>query len=289
MMPDLRLIGSNGDEITFSSTRGGTFATGSSPRGFGIAPTEVAMVEGAGDGARYRFTRKGVRDIDLPVYLFGADRAEVHARQRRLSNALRDLPSFPAAKLVYTTEPGDVYSIEVHYVAGAETQFGDGVTGERRARWLLTLRCPDPFWTARDAVSIPALRSSSADPFLSELAALHVGASQVIGDVLVENPGDVDAPVTWVLNGPGDAWSFTRNDGQSFTLGAIVAGETITVDTARGTVVDQLGANRYALLGSAPKLFSFPGGSSTVSVSVVNATAETVVNAFFKPRVEVMF
>jgi hypothetical protein len=71
----------------------------------------------------------------------------------------------------------------------------------------------------------------------------------------------------------------------------VLDGETITVDTRPGQipVVDQTGADRYELLGPAPKLFPFPGGTSTVTIDVQNATADTLVRGFYWPRVEVMF
>lgn len=280
------LVGVNGDLIEFTEFSG-LFRRLPGARGFGIPPTFVSMVEGAGEGSRHRFTRKGARDLDVPILIMGDTRAEVFAAQRRLSNALRFRSGVAPARLYFTAGDGVDYSTAVHYVAGAETQFGDNA-GETFTKWLLTLRCPDPFWTAQDAVSIPPLQVSSATTFLPYLASLNVASSQVIGSILVENPGDVDSYPVWMIRGPGDSATLTRQDGQAFSLGAILASETITVDTKTASVTDQTGANRYALLGAAPKLFTLPGGSTSVSVQVVNATSGTLVQCFYKPRVEVV-
>ena len=281
------LTGINGDVLELGEYSG-TYRRLQGARGFGIPPTQLDLVEGAGDGARFRFSRKGPRDLDLPLLIVGNSRAEVHAAQRRLSNVLRDRPGQAPAKLSFIAGSGAEYTIDVHYVAGAETQIGESGS-ETHTRWLLTLRCPDPFWTARDASSIPPLRVSSGRRLRPKLGNLRVNSSQVLGNVLIENPGDVDAHLTWVLTGPATSFSATRQDGKAFVLGVIVGGETITLDTKTGKVTDQTGANRYALLGSAPKLFTLPGGSSIVAVTMVGATTASLVQAFYRPRLEVMY
>jgi hypothetical protein len=69
----------------------------------------------------------------------------------------------------------------------------------------------------------------------------------------------------------------------------VTAGNTISVDTATGTVVDQAGVNKYASLGSAPKLFSVPAGTSAVSITATNTTSATGIQMNFQPRKEVVF
>jgi hypothetical protein len=287
MMPTLRLVGSDGDEISFSPFGVGTFGMLESPGGFGAQMSQVRILEGAADGGRFRFSRRGPMDRDLPVGIFGADRASVFASLRRLSNALRVDPGGVLPRLIYPGADGVEYSTSVVLVAQAEM----GTTSQdARQMRLLTLRSPDPYWTATTGVSIAPMRAAGAGRQLRpQLGNMRVTASQVLGSVLVENPGDLDAAMVWVVRGPATSAAFTHEDGRSFSLGAFDAATTITVDTATGLVRDQDGVDRYDLLGSAPKLFPIAGGSSTVDVAVVGATDDTLVSGYFLPKVEVIF
>lgn len=287
MMPALRLIGSNNDVIEFSPFGAGQFATLKKPSGFGIQTNEVRILEGAGEGGRLRFVRKGPQDRDIPIGVFGSGRAEIFANIRRLSNALRVTPGRRTPRLVFPAADGVEYETEVVLVAQTDI---DPDALETRQLWLLTLRSPDPYWTAREAVSIPPLKAAGSGRFMRpRLGNLRVTSSQVLGDVLVENPGDMDSQLVWVVRGPVESATFTRADGRSFSLGAFDSSTTITVDTRTGLVTDQNGDDKYELLGTAPKLFPVAGGASVISVQVVDATPDTLVQGYFYPKVEVVF
>ena len=62
----------------------------------------------------------------------------------------------------------------------------------------------------------------------------------------------------------------------------------ITVDTEQGTVVDETGANRYDILGPAPKLFPIPPGLSSLVIEGENTTNDTLVIVRYGTRFEVV-
>lgn len=284
MIMGIDLVGVNGDTITLSSYELSTFTVLSRPFGFTFLRPDLYFVESAADGGRLRFARREMRELDIPILVSGADRGDVEQGLRQLSRMMH-WKTGPLPRIIFRLDSGARYELEVHLVASSET---DDVALEHESAHLLTFRAPDPYWSAMDAVEIPALVAASADPFLPYLSRLQVGASQVLGSVLVENPGDVSSPVVWVIKGPADSVSITRADGVGFGLDAISVGETVTVDTRAKTVRDQAGANRYGLLGPAPKLFHVPGGSTVIGVQAVGATSATRVSGYFYPRIEVV-
>jgi hypothetical protein len=110
-----------------------------------------------------------------------------------------------------------------------------------------------------------------------------------LGAVEISNPGDVPADLTWEITGPGGPFTATAETGESFTINEIGDGETITVDTRTGAVTDQVGANRYATLGPAPKLFRLPEGTTTVEILLQDATISSRVVGRYRARREVVY
>lgn len=278
------IVGANGDTVNLDGSDGFYLTTGF--RGAGIPPTDVRISNSAGDGGTWRSTRRGVRDLDLPVTVLGVDRGEVEAKLRRFASALSDRYGTP--HLVATYSDGTSYQIEVHYTGGAETQFGSEA-GDTFARWVVTLQAPDPFWTSQQAVSFSLGYDASTRGILPNLSQLQVKTDSVIGAFTIENPGDVDAYPVWTLEGKSTLTSLSLN-GVGFTYTENMASATgaRTINTRTASVVDASSTNLYAYLGTAPKLFAMPPGLSTISLSIAGADSTTRLSGYFQPRREVL-
>lgn len=288
---ELFLIGGNGDTIPFDGSAGFILTNGL--RGLGIAPTAVKIQNSAGDGGTWRSTRRTVREFDLPVAVVGDDRADVEQKLRRFAQALSDRLGVPHLRAVYSDGEGP-FDIEVHYTGGAETVFGEDA-GSTFARWGITLQAPDPYWTSVDSDSLFLGASPDTRGLLPRLVNLPVKSSQVIGEFTVENSGDVDAFPVWTFRGPMSSVTVSAPNGYSFSYDvAIAADETITIDTFKGTVVDQDDVNQYGNLGASPKLFPIAPGRSIVNVDAagtspgVAGVGATLITCSYKPRREVI-
>ena len=282
----ISLTGANGDTITFNND---DFILENGVSGFGRPPVKVRIDESATSGGVWRFSRVGVREIDLPVTITAGTRADLEAKLRRMAKILDDSLGGVTIKATYSN--GDVWQIvDAHYTGGAQTQTGENALATF-ARWVLVFQCPQPFWVRQQAVSYTASGSATGRGLLTpnSMVNMKVAASQVLGNISVDNtPSDVPCPPKFVLTGPFDSATLTYN-GVGFTYNAVVAaGSTIFVDTAAGTVVDQSGVNKYGALSTAPKFFNIPAGLSTVSMTAVNTTTATQLQMNFQPRKEVV-
>ena len=281
----LTLVGSNGDEIVFGEV-GQDFAMGRAARGFGLAPRTLTELEGAQAGSVVRYSRTDGRTIHLPIHLFGANRGDVQIKMDRIAAALDWEPGRAQPKLQFRLHSGVVFEIGVQYVSGAETQF-DTEASEDWATWLLTLRCPDPFWTAIEEMAFVFRSSGERRGILPRMVKMMLASSQVLGTQSVSNPGDVPSPIRWIITGPGDSITATSADGEEFVLEPaepLDEGDVRVVDTDTGEVVDGTGEDRYEDLGTAPKLWELPAGTSVVSVEMINATSDSSVVGLWKPR-----
>jgi hypothetical protein len=281
---DFSIIGGNADTIPLDGSTGFYLRAGF--RGVGIPPTDVKMSPSAGDGATWRSTRRGIRDLDLPIMVIGADRADVETKLRRLASALSD--RYQAPKLLASYSDGDAYDIEVHYSGGGETVFGSEA-GSTFASWPITLQAPDPFWSSRTPVQFSLAYQSSTRGLIPRLDQLKVAPSEVLGSYVISNPGDVDAFPVWTLEGKSSGATSVTIGGVGFTYTeTMVSGNKRIIDTRAATVVDAAGANKYAFLGTAPKLFAIPPGSSTIAIAIAGADSSTKLSGFFLPRREVL-
>jgi hypothetical protein len=281
----LALAGGNDDIISF--TPESEFILEEGLRGLGIPATQVRIEQSASDGGSWRFTKRGVREVDLPIVIVGADRAAVEENLRRLANLLRDTQGGTRLRATYPT--GEVWELgDGHYTGGGETQWGaDG--SQVFARWFLTLQFANPFWIRERPESFSLGAGGGNRSLIPNLAEMAIVGSQAIGDITIENSGDVDAFAVWIFRGPADSVSVVSQSGLGFSYAVPIAGgDTITIHTQRGTVTAADGSNQYANLSPSPKLFLLPSGSSQVSVEAVGADENTLVSMYYQPRKEVV-
>lgn len=274
--------GANGDVIVFDQEN---YVLRSGIMGFGVPATSVRIDNTPGDGAVWRQTKRVARSVDLPVTILGTDRADVEAKLRRLNKILQDRLGPAKLKAVYETS---TLYLHVHYLAGAETTFDNSEAGLTWATWVLQLVAPTPYWQTDSLQSFSVTSGEAGRGLLPQLTKLKLTSSNALGTVYVNNLGDVATYPTWTITGPLDELSISI-DGQSFSFAdPINSGEVITIDTYAGTVKDALGANRYAMLAAAPKLFSFPPGINAVYITGTGATSATKILATYPLRYEVI-
>ena len=276
------LVGANGDEITFDYSE---FILNQNFVGFGIPPAQVRIENSAGDGGVFRHSKRGVRDVDLPITVLGTDRNDVQTKLRRLSRLLQDTSGPTKIKATYSS--GESLTLDAHYVGGAESQWGTDA-GLVWNKWVLSFQCPNPYWESDALEEFRVTTGNTGRGLLPQLSKLKVTSSQVYGVITVDNSGDVPAYPVWFIRGPiSDV--VISNGTQSFSFTETVNdGETITVNTATGEVTDDLGTNRYSILGPAPKLFRIDPGVSSISVNGVAATQAAEVRLDYSPLFEVV-
>lgn len=276
------LVGANGDEITFDYS---TYVLNPNFVGFGIPPAQVRIENSAADGGVFRHSKRGVRDVDLPITVLGTSRNDVQTKLRRLSRLLQDTSGPTKIKASYSG--GETLTLDAHYVGGAESQWGTDA-GLVWNKWVLSFQCPNPYWQSDALEEFSVTTGNTGRGLLPELTKLKVASSQVFGVITVDNQGDVPAYPVWFIRGPIED-VIISNGTQSFSfIEPVLPGETITVNTATGSVTDDLGTNRYSILGPAPKLFRIDPGVSSISVDGVAATLAAEVRLDYSPLYEVV-
>lgn len=199
--------------------------------GAGLPPVSVQWSEGAGDGATYRGTRVLPRDVDIPIFVAGNDRDGLRAVVKQLAMILAS-----EATLRFTDTGGDEWTLDVVRVGGGDFIYGVDTTGELDLEMVITLRAGQPFWTSAVADEY-VVRFPTDDPI----------------NFVPYNDGSVDTPPTWEIRGPGKNLVIAGNGGVLAWNGTLANGETLFIDSMKGTVVDQSGSNRYANLAPSPR------------------------------------
>jgi hypothetical protein len=277
------LVGANGDTLAFDEQN---FLLNPGMSGFGIPSTSVRIDESAGDGGVWRHSKRGIRELDIPITVIGTDRNEVQEKLRRLAKITQDKTG--ATQLIATYSDGKQLKLEMHYVAGGESKWGGDDSGVTWCRWVMSFRAPQPYWVSTSTESFSIRSGNTGRGLLPQLSKLRVSSSSSLGTVTVSSSADVEAYPVWTITGP--VTSFTASNGtQTFSFpGVIVSGETLYVNTQTGEVTDNSGANAYARLGSAPKLFPIQPGVTTIEITGLSTDNDTRIVCDYALRYEVV-
>lgn len=238
------------------------------------------------DGGIYRGGKAAPRDVTIPLALLAADRAALVARKRELVRALSPR-SGPGVLEVAEPDGTRRRLTQVRYVSGAEGSEAPDAAGLWWQRYVVMLRAFDPWWYAADDVTATWRQPGSGlflgDPFLP----FTLLADQSLGEITVDNVGDVEAFPRWRVEGPATQIVLERGDGATLDLThTLTSGQWVEVDTRPGvlTVVDDGGANLWPGLSAGSALWSLPPGESQVTLTVAGADPSTRVRLAYSPR-----
>lgn len=261
----------NGQAMTgfgFQATAGMT--------GRGLPAVDVQWLSGAGDGARWRGQRVQPRDLDIPLDILGRDRGHLSELVSRLAQAVAG-----ECQLVLVDDQGVRWSTSVYRTGGGDIT-DDGTSS---LQTVITFRAPDPYFVASSVSTQSVGGDPGKKPFLSGLASLPLAASQAIGDMQLDNTGDVPAYPVWEVYGPGRDLTVTAPTGETLRWqGTLASGERLIIDTRNGSVRDGKNVNRYADLAAAPRFWTVPPGTSTASVRMLDTTADSRIVCSWRPR-----
>jgi hypothetical protein len=216
------------------------YFTTSGPAGWGAQPWEIVTDPMSRGWESVRHIRAQPARLTWPIHIWGDTHQQFVERYRALRRAIlmtvhRGIP----ATLTVQRPDGSARFVECFYE--------DGWTGESGQNWLsaspiLTLYCPDGAWKG---VERTVERRTFGDPvsFFEPFGTLS--GSQVLGETVVNNPGELPAWPEWVITGPCTSITATNNStGQAFTLTyTLSAGQTIRITTERPTVRGPAGEN----------------------------------------------
>ncbi|WJN62717.1 Dit-like tail protein [Streptomyces phage phiScoe15] len=248
--------------------------------GLGLPPVSVQWLEGAGDGAMYRRTRVLARDIDIPLDIVARNRDDL----KKILSRLAQLLAGPCT-LRLVENDGSSWSTEVVRVGGGEYTYGDSTIGEKDVQTVITFRAGDPYWTSSVQATQQIGGTSTASPFMANMMSMPVASSQAIGDIMLENTGDVAAYPVWTVYGPGDNFKAISPTGETlWWKGSLTSTQTLTVDTQKGTVKREDGSNQYGLLAPAPRFWAVEPGISTCTASLLNTTSASKITVSWRPR-----
>jgi len=265
--------------------------------GLGAAPYTLTSDAHPRGGARLRHVQPQPRTIVWPVLVKGADHLAFTANWRALGRAFtRPLRRGPDGSRVPGTlevarSDGTVRRIAVYYSDGWDGR-GQTATGITWDSAVVTLWCEDPYWVDAETVTVHREQGTGED-FLEPYPS--VSSSQVLGETVVNNPGDVVVWPTWTITGPASLVTFTHEGtGESFVLdpgevghGNLLSGEQVTVRTDPAQVRFENGDNWVGALNWPDAvLWGLDPGDNPVTFQLDGAAGGSAVDLSFNPRYE---
>lgn len=251
--------------------------------GLGLPPVTVQWSQGAGDGAKYRGMRVNQRVIDVPLYLSvpgddAASQALLNVYMSRLAMILAD-----QATLRLIEDDGSQWTCPVVRTGGGDYSFGVDTKGVNDLLTVITFTSGDPYWTAEES-QVFSTEIQRVD-FLGNFGKMAISHVVQLRDVQLENTGDAPAYPVWTVVGPGNTFVAENDRGEKFQWnGTLGIGETLTVDTQTGIVIDNANTNRYGDMAAGPVLWRVPPGTTVATASLQGTDNGSLVKVEFKPR-----
>lgn len=283
----------DGSVLPLMAPDAGWFTQSEGVSGLGPAVITITTDERARGGSRVRHVQPGSRTIIWPIYVYGSTHQEFIERWRAVSSAFTQTTRLGPGQLEIARPDGSARVVDAYYSSGIDVsgKQGYGITSDY---FVLSLLCEDPYWRDRQPQTARREFDEGVD-FLSPYPS--VSSSQVLGDTMLVNPGDVDAWPSWKMTGPASELTATRLDtGESFTVdpdatdvghGDLVVGEYVTVQTDPPRVRFQDGTNWVASLNwPGAVLWSLPPGQTPVTFELGGASGGSSVAVSFYPRYE---
>jgi hypothetical protein len=244
------------------------------------------------DGYALRDVRAQGKEIILPLAFWANDSRQAYqARRRAFINSLN--PKRGVGTLTLTQPDGDSRSIGAYYTGGLEGDESLDAAGERWCINAITLGVPSPYWIGAEVSH--GWKASSSTTFFPVLP-LTVGASQVLGEAVVTNPGDDVAFPVWTITGPATAISLTNTHADPISGGTVVQelGLTRTITGADTIVIDTRERRQTALLNGTTNLWPdlsddsvmwpLEEGDNALNLVVDGSTSATSVSMTYQPR-----
>jgi hypothetical protein len=206
--------------------------------GLGAVPITITSDPYARGGVIIRHTQPQPRYLTWPLRVRGTDHSDFLTLWRPLMLAFTQTRYLGPGILTIARPDGSARQIQAVYQSGFDGTPGD-LSGWQYDTAVLTLLCPDPYWTSIDETIVDRAYAGSAADFFDPYPT--ISSADTLGDTTVTNPGDAPAWPTWTINGPASGIAATNNlTGESFTLdpdatgighGNLLLGETITIST----------------------------------------------------------
>lgn len=268
------------------------------PAGWGAAPIELVTDPLPRGGEQVRYVRAQPRRIQWPLYIGSEISHDAFVGYyRQLVEAITMTSEMQAPAWLRIARPnGRFRQIACYYEQGLEGENGEN---HRYAKPVVTLFCPDGFWSSdRPVVAsrdfLPTGTGGTPSTFFNKF--ITIGSSKVLtgGDndppTVINNPGSVAAWPVWKITGPM-AKLTARNDttGTRFALTYnLAAGQSITITTNRPSVRGPGDANlaRYVdwFNTAGTELWPLVKGNNDIFFQIDGAAAGTHVEMSFTPR-----
>lgn len=248
--------------------------------GLGLPPVTAQWSEGAGDGSNYRGRRVLSRDIDIPLYVLGHDREDLKRWMTSLSKMVSG-----QFRLVIEEPDGAEWYADVVRVGGGQFTYGESTIGEDDCELVITVRSGDPYFTSGEAFRKKIGAWTSGSPFLANMSTLAVSPGDVIGEITIENTGDATVYPHWTIVGPASNFKAVSPKGETLNwTGTLPAGSRLTIDTRKGTVVNENGVNKYADLAPAPRFWTVEPGVTVAEASMSGTDANSSITCSWRTR-----
>lgn len=235
-------------------------------------------------GARYTGMHVEPRPVFIPIAVVASTYEEATELRRKLIYAFSPLNG--DTRLEAAQPDGTTRTLTVRFTA--EGMAGDESVDQAGLTWAtygLVGVSFDPFWMGEPVHAVwtnPAPR-----PFFPLAASLfRLSQSNILGDAIISNIGEVEAFPRWTLKGPATGLTISSGE-QAITVNRTIPSfDLLIIDTdpTRRLVATGTGVNAWPDVPDGYKLWTLPPGNIFATFAVEGADEDTALYLDFTPR-----
>ncbi len=266
----------NGDAYLFLDNPG--------RRGFkGLPPFVTSVLETPlTDGDVTRFVLAKARPLEVHLLIKGSNITDYETVRTQLQNAMN--PKLGDGKFRAQRSDGATRDVFCRYESGFEGDESWGVASSVHQEYLLRFRAHDPYFY--DPIAQVFNFTSSVPTNFFPITPLLLSSAAIGTGFSVFNNGDVECFPVFKITGPGTNPTLTNtttNKSVAATI-ALLANQTLTIDTQAKTVKREDGSNQFSTLSFASVLWTLAQGNNAITLAMSGTGAGSAVNVSYKQR-----
>ncbi len=285
----LTYVSADGSSLPFTVASGVALGRGFQVAGMpAVASTSVATP--FKDGQDLTSLRYDMREVSVPVQIIGTSGADLEGKLDTLARVLD--PRKGDGQLRLARYNGSTRSLTCRYVSGLTIteEFSNAAVLNWSA--VLVFRATSPFWTDTSTASVTYTAGTPIiTPFFPTTtpssSVINIGASGAIITHSIVNTGDVETWPSYLFsNQTASPVVVNLTTGAFFVVDVSQTdGQAFQVDTGRSFIADVFtGVNYLPSLRPGSTLFPLPPGSSTIQITLANASTLTTAQVVWQDR-----
>lgn len=266
----------NGDAYLFLDNPGRKGFKGLPPYAAAVLDTPLV------DGDVVRFVLAQARGLEVHLLIKGSNVTDYEQIRSALQNAMN--PKLGDGRFRCTRADGVQRDVFCRYESGFSGDESWGAASSIHQHYLLKFLAHDPYFY--DTIATSQTFTSAVPSNFFPITPIRLSSASIGSGFSIFNGGDVESYPVFTISGPGTNPTLTNTTtGKSISATiALLAGQSLIIDTQAKTVKREDGSNQFSVLSFASVLWTLAQGQNAITLGMSGTGAGSQITVSYKQR-----